>query len=174
MDWHEMANDVIGGKSISLAYCTLCGSAILYAGDHPQAPEGKPFTFGSSGLLYRSNKLMYDRATDSLWNHMEGKPVAGPLAASGIQLKTLPVVQTTWQRWRKRHPDTKVLSLDTGYERDYSPGAAYGRYFRTQKLMFPNMAAKSMQRPKTPVFVLRLGKTTHTYVVADLPAATLV
>ncbi len=113
MDWHEMFNDVIGGVPVALAYCTLCGSGILYETDVEGQPE--PFVFGSSGFLYRSNKLMYDQITHSLWNQFSGRPVVGPLTGSGIELKVRPVAITTWQDWVKRHPDTRVLSLETGY-----------------------------------------------------------
>ncbi len=77
VNWHEMVNDVVGGVPVSLAYCTLCGAGILF--DGRVAGHDRPFTFGSSGLLYRSNKLMYDRQTDSLWNQFTGRPVMGPL-----------------------------------------------------------------------------------------------
>lgn len=94
MGWHEMFNDVIGGQPVALAYCTLCGSGILF--DTSVEGQDQPFVFGSSGLLYRSNKLMYDQQTHSLWNQFTGEPVTGDLAFSGIRLKTLPVAITTW------------------------------------------------------------------------------
>ncbi|MEM8789790.1 MAG: DUF3179 domain-containing (seleno)protein, partial [Pseudomonadota bacterium] len=77
MGWHEMFNEVIGGVPLALAYCTLCGSGILFE----TALEGRdePLVFGSSGFLYRSNKLMFDRETHTLWNQFTGKPVMGPL-----------------------------------------------------------------------------------------------
>ena len=81
---------------------------------------------GTSGFLYRSNKLMYDQDTQSLWNTIWGQPVVGPLVDRGIVLERLSVVTTTWGEWRRRHPDTKVLSLNTGYDRDYTEGAATG------------------------------------------------
>ncbi len=134
-DWHEMVNDVVGGVPVSLAYCTLCGAGILFAGR--VVGRAEPFTFGSSGLLYRSNKLMYDRATDSLWNQFTGKPVSGKLLGSGIELTVLPVALTSWSAWRTLHPGTRVLSLETGHIRNYTAGAAYGRYFADDKLAFP-------------------------------------
>jgi hypothetical protein len=134
LDWHEMANDVIGGRPVSLSYCTLCGSGILF--DTRLGPE-EVYTFGSSGLLYRSNKLMYDRQTDSLWSNLTGEPVLGRLVGRGKRLQVLPLVVTTWGEWRRRHPDTRVLSLETGHRRDYRPGAAYGRYFASPDTMFP-------------------------------------
>src|SRR6516162_9739222 len=107
-NWHEMVNDVVGGIPVSLAYCTLCGAGILF--DGRVAGRDRPFTFGSSGLLYRSNKLMYDRLTDTLWNQFTGSPAVGPLVGSGIALTLLPVTLTTWTQWRLRHPGTQVLS----------------------------------------------------------------
>lgn len=153
MDWHEMFNDVIGGVPVSLAYCTLCGSGILFETSVAGYPQ--PFVFGSSGFLYRSNKLMYDAATHSLWNQFTGRPVVGPLTGSGIALKTRPVVIASWADWRARHPDTKVLALDTGHRRDYSTGAAYGRYFASPELMFPTNVDQSQLRQKDYVFALR-------------------
>jgi hypothetical protein len=153
MDWHEMFNEVIGGVAVSLAYCTLCGSGILFETSVEGRPQ--PFVFGSSGFLYRSNKLMYDTATHSLWNQFTGRPVVGPLTGSGIVLKTRPVVIASWADWRERHPGTKVLALETGHRRDYSSGAAYGRYFASPELMFPTNVDQSRLRQKDYVFALR-------------------
>ena len=155
LNWHEMFNDVVGGVPVALAYCTLCGSGILYE----SLVEGRsqPFIFGSSGFLYRSNKLMYDRETNSLWNQFLGRPVVGPLTGSGLELKIRPVAITSWKDWRRRHPDTKVLSLDTGYTRDYGPGQAYSDYFNSPDLMFPARVSDTRLRPKDFVFALRFG-----------------
>lgn len=131
--WHEMFTDSVGGVPVTGVYCTLCGSMILYESTH----GGTLHELGTSGFLYRSNKLMYDRATQSLWTTLGGEPVIGPLAGRGIRLARGSVVTTTWGEWRRRHPDTTVLSLDTGHARDYSEGAAYRDYFATDALMFP-------------------------------------
>jgi hypothetical protein len=155
MDWHEMFNDVVGGVPVALAYCTLCGAGILYDARVPG--RDAPFVFGSSGFLYRSNKLMYDQETHSLWNQFTGRPVVGPLTGSGIELTVLPVAITSWANWRERHPDTKVLSLDTGYARDYQPGRPYGEYFASPELMFPTLVPDKRLAPKDQVFVLRRG-----------------
>lgn len=135
MGWHEMFNDVVGGVPVSLAYCTLCGAGILFETSIDQYDT--PFIFGSSGFLYRSNKLMFDRQTKSLWNQFTGEPVSGSLVNSGIKLKLRPVTITTWQQWKKRHKNTKVLSLETGHRRDYSSGVVYNEYFSSPDLMFP-------------------------------------
>ena len=155
LDWHEMFNDVIGGVPVALAYCTLCGSGILFE----TLVEGRPdrFVFGSSGFLFRSNKLMYDQETHSLWNQFTGRPVVGPLTGSGIELAVRPVAITTWKHWLARHPDTKVLSLDTGFDRDYTPGRPYASYFSSPDLMFPVLVEDTRLKPKDYVFALRSG-----------------
>lgn len=154
LDWHEMFNDVIGGVPVALAYCTLCGSGILFE----TAVDGRnaPFEFGSSGFLYRSNKLMYDRETNSLWNQFTGQPVVGELVGSEIELKVRPVAITTWKKWLDRNPDTRVLSLETGYSRDYRPGRPYAAYFNSPDLMFPALVNDNRLAAKDYVFALRL------------------
>ena len=98
--------------------------------------NGQHHELGTSGFLYRSNKLMYDHATKSFWSTLQGKPVVGPLVGKGIELKREYLVTTTWGQWKKRHPQTTVLSLTTGFRRDYGEGVAYRDYFATDDLMF--------------------------------------
>ncbi|KAA0232286.1 DUF3179 domain-containing protein [bacterium] len=161
IDWHEMVNDTVGGIPVSLAYCTLCNSAILYDGRH----EGQVFRFGTSGMLYRSNKLMYDRTTRTLWEQFSGEPVWGELAGKGIRLEALPVTHTTWGEWLAEHPTTKVLDINTGFDRDYGPGVAYADYFDDPQLMFPAPNRSGPLRPKDVVYVVRLGDALTAYPV---------
>ena len=158
MDWHEMLNDTIGGEPVSLAYCTLCGSGILYR-TKIDTKEGIPIIlkFGSSGLLHRSNKLMFDDKTNSLWNQFSGKPVAGTLATSNLQLSNLPLTTTTWKKWRNQHPQTLVMAKATGFSRDYTPGAAYGSYQRSPSLMFPASTDDRRFGDKSRVFGLAIS-----------------
>jgi len=151
--WHEMVRDRIAGEEFNGVYCTLCGSMILYR----TSIGGKHYELGTSGFLYRSNKLMYDRATKSLWSTIEGEPVVGALAGRGLKLEPLPVVTTTWGEWRRRHPDTRVLSLDTGHRRDYSEGAAYRDYFATDELMFIVPGSDRRLPNKAEILALRFG-----------------
>jgi hypothetical protein len=153
MGWHEMFNDVIGGVPVALAYCTLCGSGILFE----TAVEGynAPFVFGSSGFLYRSNKLMFDRQTNSLWNQFTGKPVVGPLVDLAPELKQHPVVITSWGAWKVQNPLTLVLDLETGYNRDYGSGVVYKDYFASDELMFPVQVNQTVQKAKDYVFGIR-------------------
>lgn len=149
--WHELATDRLGGLDLTIVYCTLCGTVIPYE----SRVAGRQFTFGTSGLLYRSNKLMFDEETRSLWSSLEGKPVLGALVGEGLQLKAFPVVTTTWGEWRRDRPETTVLSLDTGFKRDYREGAAYRDYFRTDRLMFDVPALDERLQNKDEVLVLR-------------------
>ncbi|WP_162653162.1 DUF3179 domain-containing protein [Lentilitoribacter sp. Alg239-R112] len=154
MGWHEMFNDVIGGVPVALAYCTLCGSGILY--ETKLVGQEDHLVFGSSGFLYRSNKLMFDRQTSSLWNQFTGMPVVGELVDKDIKLKTRAVTITTWGKWQKRNPKTKVLSLDTGHFRDYDSGVVYNEYFASPELMFPALVEdESIVKRKDYVFGIR-------------------
>jgi len=165
MDWHEMANDVVGGVPISLAYCTLCGAGITYDG---RASNGETYDFGSSGFLYRSNKLMYDRQTRTLWNQLTGEPVLGELVGQDLELTILSVVLTSWGDWLAQHPDTKVLDLDTGYQRFYRPGAAYGDYFSSASTMFPVWQRSGLLETKDRIYALRIDGTPKAYPLDDL------
>jgi hypothetical protein len=127
----------------------------------------EPFVFGSSGFIYRSNKLMYDQATHSLWHQFTGRPVVGPLTGSGIELEVLPVTITSWQDWRAQHPDTKVLSPDTGHERDYTPGEPYGDYFASPDRMYPMLVPDERLAPKDYVFALRVDGHEQAWSLAD-------
>lgn len=98
--------------------------------------DGVHHELGTSGFLYRSNKVMYDHATKSLWSTLWGEPVVGPLVGKGIKLDRRYLVTTTWGDWKKRHPETTVLSLETGHRRNYGEGVAYRSYFATDELMF--------------------------------------
>lgn len=136
-----------------------------------QGPQPKPedyFTFGSSGFLYRSNKLMYDRQTDSLWHQLWGTPAFGPLVGSGIALERLPVTLTTWEEWFAQHPDTKVMAFDTGFVRDYSAGAAYAEYFASPDTMFPVWRRKEILPTKSWVFTQLIDDQPKAYPLETL------
>ncbi len=166
--WHEMAVDTLGGVDLTVVYCTLCGTVIPY----DSVAGGKRRGFGTSGLLYRSNKLMFDEETMSLWNTIDGTPVVGPLAGSGLQLTSHPAVTTTWGEWKAQHPDTTVLSLDTGHKRDYSEGAAYRDYFSHDRLYFQVSGSDRRLKNKEEVVVMRVrplagGDPQPVAIVAD-------
>ena len=151
--WHEMVKDHVGGLSINGVYCTLCGSMIIYETE----VDGEHYELGTSGFLYRSNKLMYDHGTKSMWSTLKGRPVVGKLVGEGIQLKTRYVVTTTWGQWKADHPDTDVLSLNTGHRRDYGEGVAYRNYFATDELMFNVPKVDKRLKNKDEVLIVRAG-----------------
>ena len=170
----------VPGRPVMLAYCTLCGAGVLYDVNFPDLSYtdlggervdlgDTVLEFGSTGMLMRSNKLMYDRITDTVWNAITGEPAFGPLAASDIVLDILPVVVTDWASWLEAHPDTSVLSLDTGFLRNYTNGAAYGDYFNSTQLMFPSWQQDtSLIQNKDMVFALRLGGQAKAYPLATI------
>ncbi len=155
--WHEMFVDRVGGIDVAGVYCTLCGTVILYE----THANGTAHNIGTSGFLYRSNKLMYDKDTQSLWNTIKGEPVLGPLVGQNIAFDHRSVVTTTWGEWKRRHPDTQVLSLDTGHRRDYGEGVAYHEYFSTDRLMFNTPYNDQRLKNKDEVLALRFKSNPH-------------
>ncbi len=113
MIWHEIVNDTVGGIPVSVTYCPLCNSALAY----DRRVGERTLSFGTSGLLWNSALVMYDRQTESLWSHFTGQALAGVLA--GTELDFFPVATVPWGAWRDAHPDGIVLSRDTGHDRDY-------------------------------------------------------
>ncbi len=89
--------------------------------------------FGISGKLYENNVLLYDKETESLWLQLKNEAVAGPL--TGAKLQLLPFEETTWGKWLKKHPNTLVLSQNTGYRRDYGKDP-YENYYRSDRTLF--------------------------------------
>jgi hypothetical protein len=113
MVWHEIVNDTVDGTPVSITYCPLCNSALAF----DRRLDDRLMTFGTSGKLYLSDLVMYDRQTESLWSQIEGRAIAG--VQTGAQLERIPVQTVTWAQWREAHPEGWVLSRDTGAERDY-------------------------------------------------------
>jgi hypothetical protein len=120
MIWHEIVNDLVGGVPVSVTYCPLCNSAVTY----DRRIEGKETTFGTSGRLYASSLVMYDRATESLWTHFDGRAVVGVL--TGTQLDPIPSPLLSWADFKSAYPDGQVLSRDTGFDRNYGQNPYFG------------------------------------------------
>ncbi|MFC7096479.1 DUF3179 domain-containing protein [Halobaculum marinum] len=115
--WHEVANDTLDGTNVAVTYCPLTGTAMGF--------ERGDTTFGVSGRLVNNNLVMYDRATDSRWPQVLATAVSGP--HEGDQLREVRLVWTTWGQWRRAHPDTQVMTENTGYARRYGADP-YGNY----------------------------------------------
>lgn len=113
-----MVNDTLGGRHLGIPYCTLCGSAQAYFTDNLPDDVPRP-VLRTSGLLIRSNKVMYDVNTFSVFDTFLGNAVTGPLAKEGIVLQQAPVVTTTWGQWKAAHPETTVLTEDLALGRNF-------------------------------------------------------
>ena len=126
MEIHEMVNDTLGGRRLGFPYCTLCGSAQAYfTGDVPEGVATP--VLRTSGLLARSNKVMYDLVTKSVFDTFTGEAVSGPLRERGVVLHQATVVTTTWGEWKAAHPETTIIAEDGGLGRRYSLDPLRGR-----------------------------------------------
>lgn len=127
--------------------------------------SARELTFGVSGMLYKANVLMYDRQTDSLWSQVRREAVAGPL--TGAELEILPSTLTTWNKWRKKHPNTEVLSIETGFNRDYSQDP-YSDYYESQKGFFSFFTPEPGEKEKALVAGVILDGRAKAYPVKIL------
>ena len=146
MDYHEIVNDTIADQPIAVTWCPLCGSGVAF---DPRI-DGEVVEFGVSGILHDSDLVMYDRKTNSLWQQITGQAIMGP--RMGERLEILPMTMTDWQTWRRAHPDTLVLSTDTGVDRDYGDSRRYDQYDQSERLAFPVSERDLTIHPKSVVF----------------------
>ncbi len=161
MNYHEIVNDRFGDKPVVVTFCPLCGSGIAYSA----LVDGREMSFGVSGLLYNSDVLLYDRQTDSLWSQMLSQAVSGPM--KGSRLEMLPLTQTRWAAWRADHPDTLVLSRDTGFTRDYDRDP-YSGYQDSRGVWFPVKTKDPRYHPKERVVGVELGGRFKAYPISEL------
>jgi len=133
--WHEIVNDRIAGVPVVVTYCPLCNTGIAFR--RPLTTDGELLDFGTSGKLYRSNLLMYDRQTESLWPQAQGEAVVGPL--TGTKLEFLATQTVAWRDWADEHPSGLVLSRDTGVDRPYGT-TPYPGYDSGQAYLFDGKA----------------------------------
>jgi len=144
LDWHEIVNTTVGGEPVAATYCPLCDSATVFSRRvMPMHSAGKGsgndpapvvLEFGVSGALYNSNVLMYDKKDKALWSQLGMHALSGPLA--GTALEMLPVEVVSFAAFKKAHPGAKIVSKETGHNRDYSK-SPYESYFKDEKLMVP-------------------------------------
>lgn len=164
--WHEIVNDTVGGVPVAVTYCPLCNSAVTYV----REIDGVETTFGTSGRLYASALVMYDRATESLWTHFDGRSVVGLL--SGTELEPVPSPLIAWQDFQDAHPDGRVLNWnETGYERDYGRNP-YFRYDdeESQPFLFRG-TIDERAKAKERVVGITIGGESVAYTLAALEAS---
>lgn len=161
LNYHEIVNDVIGGTPIVISFCPLCGSGMAFLATH----DGQRLVFGVSGLLYNNDVLLYDRQSQSLWSQIMSEAISGPLL--GTRLTALAVSNTTWRDWRERHPDSQVLSADTGFRRDYDVDL-YPGYARSGRVFFSLSARNRLYRSKEMVLGLEVEGKFKAYPFKEL------
>jgi hypothetical protein len=164
--WHEIFNDEVNGTQYSVTFCPLTGSGLVFPGRR----GGQEVTYGVSGRLYNANLVMYDAPTDTFWSQMLLEGVTGEL--QGERLELMPVVETTWGRWKQMHPDTRVISSDTGHSRDYNQ-YPYGDYRTDDSNTFQavNPAFQETYEAKDRVLSLVGGpETSKAYAFPEIEA----
>jgi hypothetical protein len=161
LNWHEVVNDSVGGTAVAVTYCPLCGSGVTF----DRTVLGKERSFGVSGLLYNSDVLLYDRETNSLWSQILGKAVTGP--AKGAKLPLVATAHTSWADWVARHPDTLVLSEDTGFTRDYARDP-YAGYDANPVILFPVANSSSRFDNKDVVLGIEVDGSRKAYPFREL------
>ena len=129
--WHEIVNDKVGGVPVTVTYCPLCFTNQVF---NRTIENGQILDFGTSGKLYNSNLVMYDRTTKSLWSQAMSQAIVGKFA--GIKLERIPFDVGYWKEWKQLYPDSKVLSTDTGSTRAYGADP-YGDYYTNGDVLFP-------------------------------------
>ena len=161
MVWHEIVNEFIAGDPILITYCPLCGSGIAYE----RTLGGETVEFGTSGKLFNSNLVMYDRKTDTYWQQIDGKAIVGEL--TGQELKEISIDTVVWRDWKKSHADSEVLSQNTGFNRDYGRDP-YGSYYEDSFLIFPVEGSDDRVHPKTVIFGIEVNDQFKAYREDDL------
>ena len=164
LNWHEVVNDYLGDMPTLITYCPLCGSGMVFE----RTFGGQVLDFGVSGLLYNNDVLLFDRQTDSLWSQIKKLAVTGP--HQGLQLEALAVQHTPWARWKKDHPNTQVLSFDTGYLRQYSSNP-YDGYEETSATLFPVKFRSEGFHPKQRVVGIEVNGESKAWPLVELAKA---
>ncbi|MBP2029905.1 hypothetical protein J2755_000839 [Methanohalophilus levihalophilus] len=161
MVWHEIVNEEINGEPILITYCPLCGSGIAYE----RTIDGEPVEFGTSGKLYNSNLVMYDRKTNSYWTQIDGLAIVGEL--TGTELTAISIDTVAWRDWKVAHPDSEVLSQNTGFDRRYGTDP-YGSYYENSFVFFPVEEEDNRIHPKTVIFGVEIEGVFKAYREDDL------
>jgi hypothetical protein len=174
MTWHEITNDVVDGDPITVSFCPLCNSGIAFDRRVRATRDARELVhadnavldFGTSGRLYRSNLVMYDRQTKSLWVQFTGQSVAGPFI--GTQLRKLPVQIVSWSQFAAAYPEGTVLSRDTGFRRSYgdNPYAGYDD-IASSPFLFDGRTDERL-RPMERVVAVTVGSDSRAYRYASL------
>ncbi len=159
--WHQIVNDTIAEDPILVSYCPLSDCASAYV----RMLDGTPVEFGTSGRLYNSNLVMYDRQTQSEWSQFNGQALVGPKA--GCHLDPVAVDVVSWHSWESAHPETFVLGLDTGFDRDYTQNP-YATYYAYGASCFPLAAQDPCLSAQTVVYGIEVDGVAAAYCESTL------
>lgn len=156
LNWHEVVNVDYQGNSFVVSYCPLCRSGMIFNA----WINGTKKTFGVSGLLYNSDVLLYDRESQSLWSQLEQRSIAGE--SSGASFDWLYSQQMNWKTWKENFPESKTLSINTGFDRDYNSDA-YADYHLSQNIIFPVNHSDERLPKKTEIIGLTIDGVAKAY-----------
>jgi hypothetical protein len=162
LTWHEIVNDTVAGVPLTVTYCPLCNSAVAF----DRRVGERVLDFGTSGQLYFSALVMYDRQTESLWSQFTGEAIAGRL--TGTTLKTFPVSTVSWASWRKANPESWILSKNTGFDRDYGRNPYVGYDDPNKDPFLFNSEADNRMPAMTRVVGVRMGDESAAVVLDSL------
>ena len=165
--WHEIVNDNVGDIPVAVTYCPLCFTNQVFE----RTINGIEVEFGTSGKLYNSNLFMYDRLTESYWSQALGAAIVGELA--GLELNKIPFDVITWKDWKTLHPDSLVLTTDTGYLRPYGVDP-YGSYYTDPRILFPVENKDDRLPPKTIIIGFHQGNSYKAYNQKDVESSYLI
>jgi hypothetical protein len=163
LNYHEIVNDTFGSMPLAISWCPLCGSGIVFGA----LIDNKRRTFGVSGLLFNSDLLMYDHASESLWSQFVGLAITGPM--KGMRLATVPASNTTWSAWLAQHPETQVLSDEQGYDQFNYGVNSYLSYESNRNIRFPIRHNSRKFAPKTSVIGVEINQQFKAYPFKKLP-----
>lgn len=167
MVWHEIVNDKLGDIPVAVTYCPLCFTNQVFE----RKINGVEVEFGTSGKLYNSNLVMYDRYTDSQWSQALGAAITGEMA--GHELKRIPFDVVRWSDWESLYPDTLVLTTDTGYSRPYGSDP-YGDYYTDSRVIFPVENNDDRLHPKELILGFNDQNTHKAYKLTDLESKKII
>jgi len=162
LNWHEIVDDTVGGAPIAVTFCPLCGTGIVF----DRRVNGDVLTFGVSGKLYRNDLVMYDHQTESLWTQILGEGISGENA--GVVLETVPSFQGELGEWKRLHPNTLVLSDDTGFPRDYRTDPYLGYASGPQIGIFGQTASDSRLDSKALVVGVDIDGVAAAFSISTL------
>ena len=161
LTWHEIVNDVVGGEPVIVTYCPLCNSAIAFS----RLVDGEERTFGVSGTLRRSDLIMYDRETETLWQQLTGEAIVGH--DTGTVLDFLPAQLVSFEEFAAAFTDGMVLSRETGYGRNYGANP-YPLYDGTSRTFFPVGEFSDQLSAKERVLALEIAGETAAFPFSAL------